>query len=72
MSFILPDKVYTVLKWLCVIVSPALCTLIVTLANLWGWQIPTEAIVGTITAITTFVGIVLGISNHNYNKESEA
>ena len=66
---ILPNKVYELLKWLCLIVSPAFCTLLVTLSNLWGWQIPTEAIVGTITAITTFVGVIIGISNHNYNKE---
>lgn len=65
----LSDKAYQILKWLCLIVSPALCTLITTLSTLWGFNIPTEAIVGTITAITTFVGIVIGISNYNYNKE---
>ena len=68
----LPDKAYTILKWLCLIVSPAVCTLIVTLSNLWGWQIPTEAIVGTITAITTFIGVCIGISNYNYNKDKDA
>jgi len=64
------SKVYDVLKWICLIVSPAICTLIVTLANLWGWNIPTEAIVGTITAITTFIGVILGISNIQYVKEN--
>lgn len=67
----LNNKLYDVLKWICMIVSPALCTLLVTLASLWGWAIPIEAIVGTITAVTTFVGVLIGISTHNYNKEEE-
>lgn len=68
----LPDTVYTFLKWICLIVSPALCTLIVTLSNLWGWQIPTEAIVGTISAITLFIGAILGFSTAQYNKGNKA
>lgn len=67
----LNNKLYDVLKWICMIVSPALCTLLVTLASLWGWAIPMEAIVGTITAVTTFIGVLIGISTHNYNKEVE-
>lgn len=64
----LNNKTYDVLKWLCLIVSPAICTLLVTLDSLWKWGLPVEAIVGTITAITTFVGVVVGISNINYKK----
>lgn len=67
----LNNKLYDVLKWICMIVSPALCTLLVTLVSLWGWAIPIEAIVGTITAVTTFIGVLIGISTHNYNKEVE-
>lgn len=65
----LNDKLYNILKWICMIVSPALCTLLVTLTSLWGWAIPIEAIVGTITAVTTFIGVLIGISTYNYNKE---
>ena len=64
----LPSRLYDILKWVCLIVCPAICTLIVTLSNLWGWQIPTEAIVGTISAITLFIGAILGISTAQYNK----
>ena len=64
----LPDKLYNILKWLCAIVSPAICTLLVTLNSLWNWNLPIESIVGTITALTTFVGVVLGISCATYNK----
>lgn len=67
----LNNKLYDVLKWICMIASPALCTLLVTLVSLWGWAIPIEAIVGTITAVTTFIGVLIGISTHNYNKEVE-
>lgn len=63
----LSNKIYNILKWLVMIVSPALCTMITTIAMLWGWNIPTEAIVGTITAITTFIGVIIGISTINYN-----
>lgn len=67
----LPNRIYDILKWVCLIVSPAVVTLIVTLTSLWGWDIPVEAITGTITALTTFAGVILGISNMNYNKEGE-
>lgn len=69
---ILSNKTYDVCKWLCLVVSPAVCTLIVTLASLWAWNIPVEAIVGSITAVTTFFGVVLGISNINYKKKDGA
>ena len=68
------SKLYDCLKWFCIICSPAICTLIVTLTNLWHWDIPVEAIVGTITAVTTFIGVVIGISNIQYisnTKEDE-
>lgn len=68
---VMNNKVYDILKWLCMVVSPAVCTLIVTLNSLWNWNLPVEAIVGTITAITTFTGVVLGISNATYKKEGE-
>lgn len=67
----LPDSIYNIIKWVCLTVSPALCTLIVALSSLWGWDIPTEAIVGTISAVTLFLGAVLGFSTVAYNKEKE-
>lgn len=60
------NKVYDILKWICLVIVPAVCTLLVTLNSLWGWGLPIDAIVGTITAITTFVGVVLGISSEAY------
>lgn len=64
----LNDKLYNILKWICLIASPAICTLLTTLTTLWGWNIPIESIVGTITAITTCMGILIGISTYKYNR----
>lgn len=64
----LNNKLYNILKWLCLIASPAVCALLATLTSLWSWNIPIDAIVGTITAITTCIGVLLGISTYNYNR----
>ena len=68
----LPDSIYTLIKWLCLVVSPAFSSLIVALSSLWHWDIPTEAIVGTISAITLFLGAILGFSTAQYNKENRS
>lgn len=61
------NKVYDVLKWAVITVSPALCALITGLGLLYGFQ--TEIIVGTITLVTAFVGTVIGISSVAYSKK---
>ena len=61
------NKVYDVLKYIAQIVLPALATLWFGIGSIWG--IPyTEQIVGTITAVDAFLGIILGISTAKYNK----
>lgn len=67
----LNNKVYDVLKWICIIVAPAFCTLIKILANAWGWEIPVEAIVTSVTAVAAFVGVILGFSNYQYKQNNE-
>lgn len=64
---ILPDKVYNVLKWVCMILLPALATLWFALGKIWGFPYLAE-IEATIIAIDTFLGAVLGISAINYSK----
>lgn len=64
----LSNKVYDVLKFLCTILLPALGTLYFALAQIWNLPLA-EEIVGTIAAITTFIGVLIGISNYNYRKE---
>lgn len=66
----LNNKVYDVLKWIALILIPALATLYFALAGIWGLPYG-EQIVGTLTAIDTFLGALLGISTLNYNKNKE-
>lgn len=63
----LNDKVYDILKWVVIIVLPALATLYAALASVWGWPYSQE-VVTTITAVDTFLGAVLCISTVQYNK----
>ena len=64
------DKTYNVLKWIAQMLLPALGTLYFALAGIWGFPYG-EQIVGTITAVDTFLGIILGISTAQYNKTKE-
>lgn len=64
------NKTYDVLKWIAQYVLPALGTFYFALAGIWGLPYG-EAIVGTITAVDTFMGVILGISNAQYKKASE-
>ena len=61
------NKVYDVLKWIAMYLLPALGTLYFALSAIWGLPYG-EQIVGTITAIDTFLGVILGISTVQYNK----
>lgn len=61
------NKVYDVLKWIAMYLLPALGTLYFALASIWGLPYG-EQIVGTITAVDTFLGVILGISTAQYNK----
>ena len=65
------NKVYDVLKFIAQIVLPAIGTLYFALASIWGLPYG-EQIVGTITAVDTFVGALLGISTMKYNKGNNA
>ena len=64
------NKVYDVLKWIAQILLPALGTLYFALAGIWNFPYA-EAVVGTITAVDTFLGVILGISTINYNKKEK-
>lgn len=62
------DRIYNILKYVAQIVLPAIGTLYFALAGIWGFPYG-EEIVGTITAIDTFLGVLLGISTATYNKK---
>ena len=62
------DKVYQVLKWVCMIFLPALATLWFALGKIWGFPYLAE-VEGTIIAIDTFLGALIGVSTISYNKK---
>lgn len=62
------NKTYDILKYITQIVIPAIGTLYFALAGIWGFPYG-EQIVGTLTAIDTFLGVCLGISSKQYNNQ---
>ena len=61
------DKTYDVLKRIAMIYLSAIGTLYFTLVGIWNFPYA-EQILGTISAIDTFLGAALGISSLKYNK----
>lgn len=69
------NKVYNVLKYISVIVVPALILLVNTIGQIWCLSHTTE-ILATISAIGVFLGALIQISSAKYqksqnNKDSE-
>ena len=64
----LSNKTFNQLKWVAMYLLPAIGTLYFTIASIW--HLPyAEQVVGTITAVDTFLAIILGISTNLYNKK---
>lgn len=59
------NKTYDRLKFLVQIFLPALAALYVGLSELWGLPSALE-VAGTITLLTTFLGVLLRVSSNNY------
>lgn len=60
-KWLIPDKAYDVLKWVGLIVCPALSVFMLTLGQTWGIPYASE-IATTIVGIGTVVGAVIGAS----------
>lgn len=63
---ILGQKTYDFLKFVAMILLPAIGTLYFTLAQIWEWS-NGEKVVGTIMAVDLFLGALLGIAARSYN-----
>lgn len=61
------NKLYDILKYIAIIVLPALGTFYFALASIWNFPYG-EQVVGTITALDTFLGALLKISTDAYNR----
>ncbi len=64
----LSDKVYDILKWIVMVVIPAITTAYVGLSSIWGWPYA-DAIAKTSAVVCTLLGALLGISTAQYNKD---
>lgn len=62
------NKTYDILKWVALYLLPALGTLYFAIASIWGLPAG-DKVVGTITALDTFLGVILGISTSQYKKQ---
>lgn len=60
-DWLLPNRVYDVLKWLGLIVLPALAVFVNTVGPAWGWPY-VDAIVTTLNALGILAGALIGVS----------
>ena len=65
------NKMYDTLKWVAQYLLPAISALYAGLAQIWNLPYGVE-IAGTVAAIDTFLGVMLGISTAQYNKTQAA
>ena len=64
------NRTYDILKWIALILLPALATFYAAIAAVWGLPY-TEQVVGTITAVDTLLGTLLKISSDNYKNQED-
>lgn len=64
------NKVYDVLKWIVMIVLPALAAFYGSLAATWGLPYVGE-VVATINILSALLGTLIGLSTANYNKDNK-
>lgn len=63
------NKAYDILKYVALLIMPALATFVNGVGIVWG--IPhTNEVTATITALGVFLGAALGISSKNYEPET--
>ena len=64
------DKIYDILKWVCLIVLPACAVLYTAIDGVfaWGYAKPVCAV---IAAVEAFIGALIGVSTNEYNKEKK-
>ncbi len=65
------NKVYDILKWIAIVVLPALSTFIVVIGRIWNWGDIAGSVAQTITAVAVLLGALLGISHIQYTKGEE-
>lgn len=61
---------YDRLKWVVLVLLPAVGALYFSLAGWWGFP-KVEEVVGTLAVVATFLGSLIGVSTLQYNKTQE-
>ena len=64
------NKVYDILTWLSLCILPAVATFYCAISEIWNLPY-SEQIVGTIAAVETLIGVAIGISTYEYNKNNK-
>lgn len=67
---ILSNAWYDRLKFVALVVLPGLGTLYFAIAQIWGLP-KAEEVVGTVTAVVTFLGLLIKFSDARYNNSDE-
>lgn len=65
---IFKNETYDKLKYVAQYILPGLGTLYFALSRIWGFPYG-EQVVGTVTAVDTFLGVILGISTATYETQ---
>lgn len=65
----LSNRTFDTLKWIAILLLPALATLVAVIFKIWNLPYGNE-IAQTITALATFLGAILGISSVQYKREN--
>lgn len=69
-GYFLTGKLYDRLKFTAQILLPAVATLYFALAGIWDLPSATQ-VIGSITSVDTFLGVLLGLSSASYNSSKE-
>lgn len=62
------NKLYDVLKWLSLIALDAVGLFYKTISEIWGMPLGDE-VLATCTALSVFIGALIGITSAQYNKK---
>ena len=63
----IPSRLYDILKWVNLVLLPALATAYVGLASIFNWPYSDEVAKAT-AVVCTLIGTLLGISTAEYNR----
>lgn len=64
------NRVYDVLKWICLIFLPAVAVLYSAVDGVFGWGY-TGTVTTIISAVEAFIGSMIGISTKSYQKKND-